>query len=43
MSHPDSPARTVPIPYHNVDLKKGTLNSILKLAGLTVEELNELL
>ena len=43
MSHPDSPACIVPIPYHNVDIKKGTLNSILKLAGLTAEELKELL
>ena len=43
MSHPTSPARIVPIPYHNQDLAKGTLKNILKLAGLTVEQLVEFL
>ncbi|NQU05303.1 MAG: type II toxin-antitoxin system HicA family toxin [Calditrichaeota bacterium] len=43
LSHPDTSARTVPVPYHNVDLKKGTLSNILKIAGLTKEELRELL
>ncbi|MCX6641256.1 MAG: type II toxin-antitoxin system HicA family toxin [bacterium] len=43
MSHPDSPYRVVPIPMHTRDLAKGTLSSILKLVGMTVEELIELL
>lgn len=36
--------RIIPVPVHgNKDLKKGTLRSILKMANLTVEELNQLL
>ena len=31
----------VTIPYHNRDLKPGTLKSILKQAGITKEELEE--
>jgi predicted RNA binding protein YcfA (HicA-like mRNA interferase family) len=30
--------RIVPVPYHNRDLKPGTLRSILRLAGWTPEE-----
>lgn len=33
----------VSIPYHNKDLKSGTLRSIIAQAGLTVEEFVELL
>ncbi|MDT4952314.1 MAG: hypothetical protein QOJ02_452 [Acidobacteriota bacterium] len=33
----------VTIPYHNKDLKPGTLASIIKQAGLTVEEFLDLL
>jgi predicted RNA binding protein YcfA (HicA-like mRNA interferase family) len=33
----------VTIPYHNRDLKPGTLRSIIEQAGLTVEEFLELL
>ena len=37
-------ARIVPVPVHgNRNLPAGTLRSILRLAGLTAEELNELL
>ena len=37
-------ARIVPVPVHgNRDLPAGTLRSILRLAGLTAEELNGLL
>ncbi len=28
----------VTIPYHNKDLRKGTLSSIIKQSGMTVEE-----
>lgn len=31
------------IPIHNRDLPKGTLHSIVRDAGLTIEEFNELL
>ena len=43
MHHPQALAKKVPIPYHVKDLKRGTLNRILKLAGLSIEELLELL
>ncbi|MGI6456757.1 MAG: type II toxin-antitoxin system HicA family toxin [bacterium] len=33
----------VTVPYHNKDLKRGTLKSILRQAELTVEEFIELL
>ena len=33
----------VTVPYHNKDLKPGTLRSIIEQAGLTVEEFSELL
>jgi predicted RNA binding protein YcfA (HicA-like mRNA interferase family) len=33
----------VTVPYHNKDLKPGTLRSIIGQAGLTVEEFLELL
>jgi len=33
----------ITIPYHNKDLKKGTLRHIIKQAGLTVEEFLKLL
>jgi predicted RNA binding protein YcfA (HicA-like mRNA interferase family) len=33
----------VTVPYHNRDLKPGTLASIIEQAGLTVEELLDLL
>jgi len=33
----------VTVPYHNKDLKPGTLKSIIEQAGLTVEEFSDLL
>ena len=30
--------RIIPVPYHNRDLKPGTLRSIVQQAGWTVEE-----
>ena len=33
----------VTVPYHNKDLKPGTLKSIIEQAGLTVEEFLDLL
>lgn len=32
----------VVVPYHNKDLKKGTIRNIIKQAGLTIEEFNKL-
>jgi predicted RNA binding protein YcfA (HicA-like mRNA interferase family) len=44
LSHPDDPARAVTVPVHgNRDLKPGTLRSIVRQAGLSVEEFLELL
>jgi len=34
---------SVVIPFHNKDLKKGTLKNIIKQSGLTLEEFLELL
>lgn len=33
-THPDMPGIKIPIPRHKEDIPKGTLNSILKAAGL---------
>ena len=41
--HPDRPTKIVTIAYHNKDLKKGTLKSILRQAALSVEDLIKLL
>lgn len=38
MKHPDQPGRWVTIPYHRRDLARKTLASIIRQAGLTVEE-----
>ena len=39
-----APTRTVTVPVHSGrDLKPGTLRSIIRQAGLSVEEFNELL
>lgn len=44
LTHPDDVARTVTVPVHaNRDLKPGTLRSIIRQAGFTVEEFAELL
>ena len=43
LKHPDRPGVLVTVPYHNRDLKRGTLRSILRQAGMTSEELSDLL
>ena len=44
MVFPGDPARTVTVPVHGGrDLKPGTLRSIIRQAGFSVEEFNELL
>jgi predicted RNA binding protein YcfA (HicA-like mRNA interferase family) len=43
LRHPDAPDLRVIVPYHNKDLKRSTLRSIIKQADLTNEEFLELL
>jgi predicted RNA binding protein YcfA (HicA-like mRNA interferase family) len=43
LKHPRYPAMRVTVAYHTKLLKRGTLRAILRQAGLTVEELIELL
>jgi len=44
MTYSGDPARTVTVPVHaGRDLKPGTLRSIIRQAGLTVEEFTSLL
>jgi predicted RNA binding protein YcfA (HicA-like mRNA interferase family) len=43
LKHPDRPALRVTVPYHNKDLKRGTLRSIIRQSGLTQEEFVKLL
>lgn len=43
LKHPNNPALRVSVPVHAGDLKRGTLRSILRQAGLTVEQLTGLL
>ena len=43
LRHSAKPGLLVTIPYHNRDLKRGTLRSILRQAGITPEELSDLL
>jgi predicted RNA binding protein YcfA (HicA-like mRNA interferase family) len=44
MVFPGDPTRTVTVPVHSGrDLKPGTLRSIIRQAGFSVEEFNELL
>jgi mRNA interferase HicA len=40
--HPDKPGLLVTVPYHNKDLKRGTLQAILRQAGLTPDDLRRL-
>ncbi len=42
LKHPTKPNRVI-VPYHNRDLKRGTLQSIVKQAGFTNEEFLKLL
>jgi mRNA interferase HicA len=41
--HPDRPGILVTIPFHNRDLKRGTLRAILRQAGLSTDDLARLL
>jgi predicted RNA binding protein YcfA (HicA-like mRNA interferase family) len=43
LKHPDRPASRITVPYHNRDLKRKTLASILKQSGLSVDEFIDLL
>jgi predicted RNA binding protein YcfA (HicA-like mRNA interferase family) len=43
MRHPEDKMLRVTVPLHSRDIKIGTLRSILKQAGLTVEEFKGLL
>ena len=43
LRHPNKPGVLVTVPYHNRDLKLGTLRSILRQAGITSDELRNLL
>jgi predicted RNA binding protein YcfA (HicA-like mRNA interferase family) len=38
LKHPDKPTLRVSVAYHNKDLKRRTLHSIIEQAGLTIEE-----
>jgi predicted RNA binding protein YcfA (HicA-like mRNA interferase family) len=43
LKHPDQPALRVTLPWHNKDLKLGTLRSIVEQSGYTTDEFRELL
>jgi len=43
LKHPGKPGLRVTLPWHNKDLKRGTLASIIQQAGYTAEEFSELL
>jgi predicted RNA binding protein YcfA (HicA-like mRNA interferase family) len=43
LKHPDKPHLRVTLPFHNRDLKRRTLESIIEQAGLTTEEFRRLL
>jgi predicted RNA binding protein YcfA (HicA-like mRNA interferase family) len=44
LKYPGDPTRTVAVPCHSGrDLKPGTIRGIIRQAGLSVEEFNELL
>jgi predicted RNA binding protein YcfA (HicA-like mRNA interferase family) len=38
LKHPDRPMSRVTVPFHRQDLPPGTLRSIIRQAGLSVEE-----
>ncbi|MGD0454487.1 MAG: type II toxin-antitoxin system HicA family toxin [Solirubrobacteraceae bacterium] len=42
MAHPDRD-QMVPVPYHNRDIKAGTLSGILNSTGISRDELRKLL
>jgi predicted RNA binding protein YcfA (HicA-like mRNA interferase family) len=41
--HPGKPTLRVTLPWHNKDLKRGTLASIIRQAGYTIDEFVEFL
>ena len=43
LKHPDRPELRVTVPFHNKDLKRGTLASIIEQSGYTPEQFIELL
>lgn len=43
LKHPLQPTLRVTVPYHNTDLKRKTLTSIVEQAGYTTEQFLELL
>lgn len=43
LKHPDQPGRRVTLPFHNKDLKRGTLLAIIDEAGLTADGFIEFL
>jgi predicted RNA binding protein YcfA (HicA-like mRNA interferase family) len=43
LKHPDKPHLRVTLPFHNRDLKRRTLDSIIEQAGLTSAEFRQLL
>ena len=43
LKHPQKAGLRVTLPWHNKDLKRGTLVSIIDQAGYTIEEFTDLL
>ena len=43
LMHPDNPDLKVTVPFHGRDLKRGTVASIIKQTGMTVEKFIDLL
>jgi predicted RNA binding protein YcfA (HicA-like mRNA interferase family) len=43
LRHPDRPGLLITVPVHRGDLKRGTLRAILRQAGLTPDDLRDLL
>jgi predicted RNA binding protein YcfA (HicA-like mRNA interferase family) len=43
LKHPERTGLRVTLPWHNKDLKRGTLRSIIEQAGYTIDEFVELL
>jgi predicted RNA binding protein YcfA (HicA-like mRNA interferase family) len=43
LRHPAKPGLLLTVPYHSRDLKRGTLRSILRQAGISVSEFVDLL
>jgi len=43
LKHPDKSGLRVTLPWHNKDLKRGTLRSVIEQAGYTTDEFVDLL